>query len=405
MVSTRFVAKPRASALCNTGCAVYNLYRGFDTIHLTYIGTTRAAISRSFDMLKSLASEKRDLDTCVIEICGQSFSVLGFGSRRFAYALKNDFFYITVSRPDSCLPCVQVQISSEACLRLTPEAACKLSDEIASHIAVVEDSHVSRADICHDFSGPMDFESMTRKNFVSTCRKIHRIDGGMRFESLFTPRSSRVAVRLYDKTKEICVSDKPHWLQVWSANGYIPGSRVYRAEFELGRLFLRDFGLRTWADVLAAESRLWGHLTKKWFRISLQSDYSEDSNNRRWDVHPVWAGLSNVYDDSRPLERVDISVSERASDYRFRTGFSAILAHMADKKISSVQDGLRSFFEAAEQYHEGYEGLVLYLSSKYKEKLHQYAKKRRVNSWFVPGASYVDSGFNADFDDLESIPY
>jgi hypothetical protein len=76
---------------------------------------------------------------------------------------------------------------------------------------------------------------------------------------------------------------------LWQAAGWFPGDKVWRAEFQLRRFCLAQFGLHTVSQVLGAIGSLWGYLTADWLR--LVSADGGDSNRARWATHPLWERL------------------------------------------------------------------------------------------------------------------
>lgn len=396
----------RPSAPCISGWPMYNYHDGVDTLHLTYYGQIRPSYLKQFKNLKDNAKEKIDLERCVIALAGTPIRVLPHGAGRFAFALSNDDFFITVSAGSGSMPVCQVQIKSEGIFRHGAEQCCIIADAIARELAMVDSQHVARLDICNDFSTDYNFVKLTRMNYVSRSRRVAINYEGAHFEGMSTPKGADVVFRLYEKTREIKKSGKLHWQEKWAEKGYEKG-KVYRAEFELHRRELKEIGIESWADALASVPRLWAHYTTNWIRIILPSD--TDSNTRRWDTAEFWKSLQQFYGDwpEQKVTRREKKISDTSSSYKFRNGFSAILSHMARTGQTSMTYGIESFFKEAEQYHGGYEALLLYLRKKYREKRYAASKMRPdLNGWFVPGAEYVKEYVpSLEMDDLESIPY
>jgi hypothetical protein len=107
---------------CNTAPPIYQqqdilpLKKSIDSLYLTYQGIIHRDIEHEFESLKLIASNRTPSDTseAVFKVLEHCFEVKPAGTRKFAYVLEDNWFYIKVSSSKAIrLPLASVQISSE----------------------------------------------------------------------------------------------------------------------------------------------------------------------------------------------------------------------------------------------------------------------------------------------------
>lgn len=394
------------SAPCNTGRANYALHAGVDTMHLTYMGQTKVDSSSNISALRDVAKSKNDLQRCIINLAGHDLAVLPHGSGRFPFALQSAFFYVAVSRPGSSLPCVQVQVKSEAFLEWGAERACQYADAVASALADVEASHVSRYDVCMDILKPADFNKIARRNLVCRAKNLVQHHRGMKQTGVSLGYGSDVAIRLYDKTEEVLAKNKLHWHDVWHGNGWDQNTPVLRVEYQIKRRELKSMGLLHWSELLASTGRIWAHYCTKWFRVALEEQ--DTLNQTRWKVAEWWQQVASSYSgNNQPLKREKKIERDPTDRYKYRNGLAAIWSHMATTDKADLNQALRDFFDKAMQYHGGYDAFLFYARDRVKHHQYLQAKRSKAKGFFIPSPQYINGVFprNVQEDSLEAIPF
>jgi hypothetical protein len=106
------------------------------------------------------------------------------------------------------------------------------------------------------------------------------------------------------------VSQKTWLLQIWTDRGWFHGDPVWRAEFQVRRPTLKQFGLTSLSSVLDVLPGLWAYLTSDWLRLAVPSE--GDENRARWPIHALWAFLAAVQWDGRRLELAKVKASSNA---------------------------------------------------------------------------------------------
>jgi hypothetical protein len=159
---------------------------------------------------------------------------------------------------------------------------------------------VSRIDLTVDFASDGAEDAIERKDWITRAdyRQAHSV--GDRFTGWSIGQRGPTAFRLYDKFFEVVTVSQKAWLfDLWSSRGWFNGDPVWRAEFQLRRPTLKEFGLSTLESVLNALPGLWTYLTTDWLRLAVPS---ADENRARWPVHPLWAFLQKVEWNGSQLE-------------------------------------------------------------------------------------------------------
>ena len=96
--------------------------------------------------------------------------------------------------------------------------------------------------------------------------------------------------RLYDKTAEV----RKHgvsWLPDLWGDDYVPGSTVWRLEFQFRREALTEFHFNTVDEVIASVQDLWHYGTVKWLSLHVRT---KDRRRRRWPLDPAWEEVRAV---------------------------------------------------------------------------------------------------------------
>jgi len=324
------------------------LRSGVDTLQLGYRGELLGEAEARLVELKKLAQaeNKGEQGFAQWELDGELFSVLPRGSGRMPFTLISPHFRLSLSSGRGSMPVAHAQVQSELLTKSGPEAAIKKLQAILSGVcSISEGPHVSRIDICVDFSTRFDMESISRHDWVTRAKRIWQHVEMGNFTGWSIGLKSATAARLYDKTAEILVSDKGYMREIWRDMGWDGTTPVWRLEFEVKREAIRQFGLDD-MDTRPLCAALWSHLTHEWLRLAVPSP--TDSTRSRWDTHPMWRRLSVVdfgAHDVPSLQRVR-TTQPPGRDWLFRSAGSGILAFMALEGIEDFREGCRRYGEA-----------------------------------------------------------
>lgn len=238
------------------------------------------------------------------------FSVAGGGMGRYAFKLTHPHGFLAFTSSRS-LPPVSIQP------RASFIHAVGVGDAVAWFTALVElvvgavDWKASRVDLFMDSHG-WDLGAEDRGRFVG--RAVDRItyENADDFTGLRIGSGKTVKARIYDKTIESQATGADWWITKWG-DGYRPGERVLRVEFEVGRGLIRQFKLNSPEEVLQELPRMWAYLTDSWLTFR---DETEDRTRSRWPVAAEWQSIQSaaLRGDALGLERV--YRSERAASIR-----------------------------------------------------------------------------------------
>lgn len=81
-----------------------------------------------------------------------------------------------------------------------------------------------------------------------------------------------------------------YWPKIWG-DRYDASRPVHRVEFELGRTGLREYGIDTPDDAIAAAGALWASLTETW--LTCRSPTADETRSR-WPLAPEWLAVQRA---------------------------------------------------------------------------------------------------------------
>jgi hypothetical protein len=144
----------------------------------------------------------------------------------------------------------------------------------------------SRCDLAVDFrlTPPPDFPFLELYS-VSRSRKVStHINSGILETYYSGSPAAPVRLRIYDKGKEIQISNKQWFLDLWHTDD---PTNIWRVEYQLRRTFLHQFRINTLEDLWEKIGDIWAYLTECWFSLRLPDN---DKAERRT-IHPWWAAV------------------------------------------------------------------------------------------------------------------
>jgi len=223
---------------------------------------------------------------------------------------------------------------------------------------------VSSVDLCADIAGWGDIEQLDRyQNFVTRARKrgvyaepewgydsalqdysLGRHNTGFVFGK-DKKSTSAMSCRIYNKSREIKVSGKDWFPDLWASNGYrVEDGPVWRVEVPFKREALHElkqenvfYGVEdvyTLSDLLPV---LWAYavgqagggpdgLPDGWLRCVVSNG---DRNRSRWPTHPAWQAVQTAF-----TQRVEVPeqfgkiVRKRREEHNIDKGIEAVVGYM-----------------------------------------------------------------------------
>jgi hypothetical protein len=341
---------------CNWTDDVVLLRSGVDTLQLSYKGKLNEASAIRLRELKRIAQSESKGEQAYAQwsLGGELFSVLSRGSGRMPYTLMNPSYRLSLSDGKGSMPLAFIQIQSGVLTKLGPESAIRTVSSIVNKIAFVKEGPgISRIDICLDFSTRFDMESIRRHEWVTRAKRISQYVENNAFTGWTIGLRGAVACRLYDKTAEILVSDKPYMRELWLEQGWDGVTPVWRLEFEVKREAIRQFDVES-MDIKSLSAGLWAYLTQSWLRLAVPSD--SDTTRSRWETHPLWKSLEGIAFgalDVPSLQRVQ-TTSLPSYSWIFRSAGSGIITFMAVEGINDFAEGCRQYGIAYLNHMEQY---------------------------------------------------
>ena len=337
-------------------------------------------IDRLAEALEHRGMAQDSAETAVWEIPGtdRNFEVLPHGFRRYAACLKSPAMQVRVGPEDPERPPVVIEWRSAFLHQVGAELAVEEGERIAAYFCpvlaegggpCVNPQHTlaaasagmpgrgltaSRVDLYVDTQGWEPGHAELRR-FVT--RGAHRrvfeeprqLHQQGRQVSGFTFGRGAVMCRIYNKTLQLTKKGDTWPMELW--HGWDSERPVWRVEFQFRREALKDFQvdgehLHSVADVLAMRQALWEYATE-WLSLRMPT---EDSNNSRWPIDPVWEELSQVPIGSPCAELVRKRMRE-TEERRLIALFAGCASSLAARGYGrSLPDTVRRAIPAAERH-------------------------------------------------------
>jgi hypothetical protein len=290
-----------------------------------------------------------------VEIGGHRFEVLNRGRGRAAYVLVDNWFSISLaSATTKSVPVAYVRISSEA---LVLEGLAKVLDSlqvVVRSVGVLDSGpHISRIDLCADFSTAVDLMQFECKHWVTRAHEFAKRFVQRKFSGWSIGLGGIVSARLYNKTLELQKSKKWFLHSVWAAFGYSGTNEVWRLEFEVNREAIVELGFDTTDDLESRIAGIWLYCTTKWLRLAIPN--AHDETPCRWPTHPLWDDLTAAWAPRNSVEAAIRARKERipSDEQMFIQGVGGFTSFMAANGITDLGEGLGEFMVKAKEFHEG----------------------------------------------------
>ncbi len=304
------------------GCSdVVVLQQGIDTLVFSVTGALREDVVALLEWAKEDAQSSPcdEAQSPLPPFFGVTPLMQAKGAAGHEWKLASPDVVVLIRRPNkSRRPAARIEVQAPCLWRegLGGLAAARFAEHYLREL-FQEDGYsvkVARLDLATDFQGHDEFTDADRRGVV---KRAHRLrneatdNGGLTWygmegvDGFSAGKSSECRINYYDKTKRAKQRGQDWYEDLWARHeGYVPGRRVNRCEFQLGRSFLhnRDERIETLADVERNMARLWAYGVR-WFSVRTPSE--TDSRRSRWVVAGWWLVLSAWrMSDAEPLGRI-----------------------------------------------------------------------------------------------------
>ena len=240
------------------------------------------------EQCRQWATEMRRPMPCLIG--GTYFFVAGHGWGKYRFCLDHPMARIGFST-SAHLPAVRIQPRAEYLHAEGPEAVVAAMRALLG--PELGDVHlsVSRVDLFADWQGwELTFDDAHRFVCRADTRRTYEVGGSLTGFEFGSRKTKTFSARLYDKTADIAAKGSDWWFEVWG-HRHVPGLRVHRLEFEVGRQALVEFDLDTPGSVLATTGDLWAYATGEW--LTFRSP-TADATRSRWPLTPEWLAVQQA---------------------------------------------------------------------------------------------------------------
>lgn len=258
------------------------LVSGVDALYMS------GRASLPFDLLERLEhSHKRATDGGFgppFQFGDVEMTMEAHGWGKYRYCLTHHYGQLGVTL-SSRLPTFRIQPYAEFLHGAGPQGVVDwFRDLIESECGFVLLT-VTRLDLFADFQGwPLSVDA--RREFLCKATARHSYEDNDEFNGLnFGKRATgSVTARLYGKTVDSALKGTGYWKMIWG-DAYVASQPVLRIEFELGRDYLRLYGLSSPEETLAAVGSLWLNVTHEWLTHHVATG---DQTKARWPISPQW---------------------------------------------------------------------------------------------------------------------
>lgn len=332
------------------------LLHGLDTVQCAYYLHAPEGQGVDFRLLagaKAGLRQQKSREPYPVTLGTMPFFLYPYGSPSgYPYVLRNEDFKIELGEFNT--PSFYVTFTSQALWR---ESAFLLHEKFLQWAAALgliakHPESLSRVDFSFDYALPVvDFHEDC---FVSLSSKDsqHREDGQVQ---TFTLGRGDVVLRVYDKVAEIKQqSDKVWFYLLWGQD-----ANVWRVEWQVRKPILRDFGIRTFADLQQSQQLLLTFLANTHDTLRQPTT---DTNRSRWPLHPLWVDLqARIAElDGLTVARVlgqQVVLLERQmrlgiSMYGYLKRLAAVHCVQHEKPTVTLEESLRQLGQLVQQVHE-----------------------------------------------------
>ncbi len=395
MISRQPIGTHRGSVPSNTEPRNYMLgglkmefrevFKGIDSLYVSFKGTLKEGLKEFFEEKKKLAQSDNEKEQvlAMMTLEKHDFEIKDKGNKWYSYILVDNWYHIQVSASKrKIVPPIYVQISSELLNCVGPYYAMyKLREIVNKLVIVIEEEIISRADFFVDCVTDMDLEKIEKCEWITRAEDTLKRWKRDKFTGWSIGQGGEISARLYDKTIEIEKSHKYYLKEIWEKQGWDKEQRVWRVEFQLRREFLGQMTIKKFSDVLEKINDVWRYCTHDWLRLAIDD---KTANRTRWKINPLWEEIQKV----RFMEGVCMGIKREVDRSRipsdktlFQNGVGYLTAYAAREGHDSVNEEIvRKYFVEAISYLKGkVKGSYTYRNDEDYLKTKINLKKKRYN--------------------------
>ena len=259
----------------------HELASGVDALYLSGRAALPGELLDQLQALRLLADQQEGPVEIIIGGLVMQLQPRKWGLYRFC--LDHPYARVGFS-PRQKIPAIRVQLRAEFLHGAGVESAVEWVRNLLEAECGPVLVEVSRVDLFADLQG-LDVNGENRREFLCRARGRSLFEEDEEFNGLsIGNHGSDIMARLYDKSIESAKKGTAYWVPLWG-DSYDPNLHVTRVEFELHREVLRQFGVSTPDEVLAASGALWHYLTHDWLT---HRDPTDDETKSRWPVSDQW---------------------------------------------------------------------------------------------------------------------
>jgi len=264
----------------------------------------------------------------------------------YAFHLKLQDFHLYVGKNERGDKAANAYVSfnSKSIWRRGVSELVSFVEQLISELdGFVRQFKPSRVDLCADFLVPGGVPlSVLRCLGVPEDFMTCDIMKGSKLETYYIGApSSSIRARIYDKAKEVLVSHKQWFKDIWQIEVL---EDIWRVEYQLRRAAIKAYGIDTVPALLNALGGIWHDLTHDWYSLRLQ----DDSNTSRRTVHPFWQAVQKCapqFGEVIDIKR-DLTPSGKATkDFYSSRAANLLVGYAACIGVTDIHDALDEFMQ------------------------------------------------------------
>lgn len=336
------------------------LANGYDTVEETFLWRVDPRVADALDWHQEQVREEQNDQVIAVGFGGETYAMRGTGAKGgFRWVFANDDLLWMVQPAKGGVAKVRYKAAGLweyglAELRRRAEAGLMKSGRPTRPAW----KRVVRADYAWDFYSPAFSGEMTPALTAQVvCHSASKKHGHAtvdldwwarrRMETLTIGAAGGLQVQVYDKGLEITEASGKTWmLTLWEAEGYHPPDEgrprdVWRLEVRMWKDYLRDRNIETVDQLEQHRAEL---LSEALFTRRLTQPNPNDSNPRRWPLHPLWqhaqdaAGSDHMLPLGRQLTGARQAVVDGLTKQAAGTLRAAAVAERDGFKIDDLGD-------------------------------------------------------------------
>ena len=268
------------------------------------------------------------------QIGGMEFQIKPHGGAGVTFILSNNLFTVSI-RPAKVDFNISVTYRSRTLWEYGAAEARRMIWEVLlremnprpregqnEEAAIVGWRKLSRVDYAFDFHSPeftgeigptmidrvvCHSSCKVRWDFKADEHESYIMGTSNRVQTLTIGKKGALQVQVYNKTDEITEKSQKTWMyKLWENSGLEPleggkYSDVWRIELRFGRDYLAERGIDEFEDFEAKRDLLLSEALK----TRRLTDRTDDTNRRRWPVHPMWCQAIDMAGNSPDMVSLD----------------------------------------------------------------------------------------------------